>query len=112
MNAGGLDLQILVNNYSVELRHGMTGVKAWPNRREAKIRAEIIETAGNGPPLVGVAHEHRRHFVGSPRDGVEDRAHLATPPKAREIKVHADDPDRLLVDQKFGDDCSARLKRR
>ena len=43
-------------------------------------------------------------------DGVEDRSHLPLTPQAREVEVHADHADRLLVDQQLGHHRSARAE--
>ena len=95
VHAGGLDVQILVDDDPVELRDRMAGMKAGAGRRDVELRLELVEAAGDGPPFVGVAHQHRRHLLRPPLDRLEDRAHLPLAPQAGQVEVHADDPQRL-----------------
>lgn len=107
VHTGRLDIEVLVDDDPVELGHGMPRMKAGPGRREVELGLELIEAAGNGTPLVGIAHEHGRHLVGPPIDRIEDRPHLPLSPQAGQIEVHADNAQRLLTDQEFRDHRSA-----
>ena len=113
VHAGRFDLEVAVDDDPVELRHRMARVEARAGRARCGTRAaRSLRQPADRAPFVGVAHQHRRHLVRPPPDRVEDRPQLPLPPQAGQVEVHADDPQRLLVDQQLGDHRAARLQRR
>ncbi len=112
VHARRFNVEVAVDDDPIERRHGMARVEARPGGRQVELGLQLLQAPGDGAPFVGVAHQHGRHFLRALGDRIEDRAHLPPAPQPREIQVHADDAQRLLVNQELGNHGAARLERR
>src|SRR5205085_10918902 len=99
MHSRSFDVQVLVDDDAVELSNWMPGVKAGTCWRDLKFPAEVGKATGLSAPLVGVTHQDRGHFLRPNGNRIEDGLHLALPPQAREVEVHANHTNRLLAHQ-------------
>ena len=105
------DLEISGNHDSVEHRDRPARMKTSPAWREMMVGAEITKAAAVHAPFVEIAHQHRRDLAFAIDQMVQDGMSLAPPPKARQIEMHADDPERRSVHLDVGEHRSAWLER-
>ena len=113
MDPGGIDPQIRIDDDPVERGDRAARMEARAGRGEPVFVAQILEAAGGDAPFVGVAHQHGRHALRARGDVLQDRPHLPPPPKAAEVEVHADDPDRPVAgNQQLRQHRATRLEHR
>lgn len=84
--------------------------EAAAGRQNLPALPEFPKAAAVHRPFVEIAHHHRRTMAFAIGDVGQYLAHLLPAPESRQIEVHADDTDRLAIDQEVGTHGPTRLQ--